>query len=51
MLPGGANHDRGVGQGVEIEGMQRLTVFEHDEIGYVDHVVDRPQADRKEPFA
>ena len=41
----GANEDR-CGQLVEIESMQRMTEGQHGVVGGVDHVVDRPQADR-----
>ena len=37
------------GQGLPVEGVERLAGFEHHQIGDVHHVVDRPQAGPLQP--
>ena len=41
--PGAAHDDCGVTHAVEVEGVKRLVVLQHHEVGGVDHVADGPQ--------
>ncbi len=44
------HHHRVPGEGVEVEGVERLAQLPHDVVGHVDQVVDRAQADRAQPL-
>ena len=53
VSPGAAAADDqpALGQAVEVVGVQRLAALEHDVVGHVDDVADRPDAERLQPLA
>ena len=46
-----ADDDLAAFEAVEVVGVQRLAALEHDVVGHVDDVADRPDAQRLEPLA